>query len=67
MDSITAQAKTATLRELRKLLFDTDLYTVIGGKDEMTNKESRDYLYDLDDQDYVYNYAIEDGCLYIWG
>jgi hypothetical protein len=32
-----------TIREIRKVLFETEKYTVIGA-DEMTNKESRDFL-----------------------
>jgi hypothetical protein len=39
-----------TVREIRKVLFDTNKYTVIGSN-EMTNKESRDYLYNLEYQD----------------
>ena len=39
-----------TVREIRKVLFDTDKYAVIGSN-EMTNKESRDYLYNLEYQD----------------
>jgi hypothetical protein len=42
--------KEMKVREIRKVLFDTDKYTVIGSN-EMTNKESRDYLYNLEDQD----------------
>ncbi len=43
-----------TVREIRRILFETDLYTVIG-QDEMTNKESRDFLYQKDDQEQVMN------------
>ena len=40
----------STIRQIRQQLFQTDKYTVIGS-DEMTNKESRDYLYSLANQD----------------
>jgi hypothetical protein len=40
----------ATIRQIRQQLFQTDKYAVIGS-DEMTNKESRDYLYSLANQD----------------
>jgi hypothetical protein len=39
-----------TIREIRKILFDTDKYTVIG-MFEMTNKQSRDFLYLKENQD----------------
>jgi hypothetical protein len=35
-------------------LFDTDKYSVIGSQ-EMTNKESRDFLYSKQNQDEVMN------------
>lgn len=54
-----------TVREIRRVLFDTDKYTVIGA-DEMTNKESRDFLYAIDNQDETYN-VIDNGThLLIW-
>lgn len=57
--------KQLTIREIRKILFDTDKYAVIGA-DEMTNKESRDYLYNLDNQDSKMN-VIDNGThLLIW-
>ena len=48
-----------TIREIRKILFDTNKYAVIGA-DEMTNKESRDFLYSKDNQDEVLN-VIDNG------
>ena len=54
-----------TVREIRKILFDTDKYTIIGC-DEMTNKQSRDFLYSEDNQDEVLN-TIDNGThLLIW-
>jgi hypothetical protein len=43
-----------TVREIRKILFETEKYTVIFA-DEMTNKESRDFLYAKDNQDETFN------------
>lgn len=54
-----------TVREIRRVLFETEKYTVIGA-DEMTNKESRDFLYAIDNQDEMYN-VIDNGThLLIW-
>lgn len=54
-----------SIREIRKILFDSNKYTVIGSE-EMTNKESRDFLYNLEDQDFIYN-VIDNGThLLIW-
>jgi hypothetical protein len=57
--------KQMTVREIRRLLFETDKYTVIG-EDEMTNKESRDFLYAIDNQDKNYNVIDEGSHLLIW-
>jgi len=58
-------ATTATVREIRRILFDTDKYAVIGA-DEMSNKESRDFLYAKQDQDALLN-VIDNGThLLIW-
>jgi hypothetical protein len=57
--------KQMTVREIRRLLFETDKYAVIG-EDEMTNKESRDFLYAIDDQDKNYNVIDEGSHLLIW-
>ena len=55
-----------TIREIRKVLFDTDLFAVIG-PDEMTNKEARDYLYAKTDQEKVLNVIENVNHLLIWG
>jgi len=54
-----------TVREIRKILFDTDYYTVIGSV-ERSNKESRDYFYWLDDQDEIFNVINNGKYLLIW-
>jgi hypothetical protein len=56
---------TLTVRQIRTILFDTDLYTVIGAE-EMTNKESRDFLYSIENQDEVYNVINNGTHLLIW-
>jgi hypothetical protein len=43
-----------TVREIRRILFETEKYTVIFAN-EMTNKESRDFLYAKDNQDETFN------------
>jgi hypothetical protein len=43
-----------TVREIRRILFETEKYTVIFAN-EMTNKESRDVLYAKDNQDETFN------------
>jgi len=54
------------VRQIRRVLFDTDKYTVIGA-DEMTNKESRDYLFRVEDQDNTILNVIDNGShLLIW-
>ena len=54
-----------TIREVRRVLFDTEKYTVIG-IDEMTNKESRDFLYTKDNQDETINVIDNGSHLLIW-
>ena len=54
-----------TIREIRRVLFDTNLFAVIG-PDEMTNKEARDYLYAKTDQEKVLNVIKKNDCLLIW-
>lgn len=54
-----------TVRQLRTILFETDKYTVIGAN-EMTNKESRDYLYAKENQDELLNVIDNDTHLLIW-
>ena len=57
--------KKHTVREIRTILFNTDKYTVIGA-DERTNKESRDLLYGLSNQDEVFNVLDNSTHLLIW-
>ena len=54
-----------TVREVRRILFETDKYAVIGDQ-EMTNKESRDFLYSKDDQEMVLNVIDNKTHLLIW-
>ena len=54
-----------TIREIRRVLFETEKYTVIG-VDEMTNKESRDFLYEKENQDEKMNIIDNDTHLLIW-
>lgn len=54
-----------TIREIRRVLFETEKYTVIGA-DEMTNKESRDFLYAKDNQDETINVIDNGSHLLIW-
>ncbi len=54
-----------TVREMRRILFETEKYTVIG-EDEMTNKESRDFLYSKVNQEEVFNVIDNDTHLLIW-
>lgn len=54
-----------TIREIRRVLFETEKYTVIAS-DEMTNKESRDFLYAKENQDKVMNVIDNNSHLLIW-
>ena len=54
-----------TIRQIRSILFNTEKYTVIGA-DEMTNKESRDFLYAKEDQDEILNLIENKDHLLIW-
>ena len=56
---------TATVREIRRMLFEGNQYTVIGSE-EMSNKESRDFLYAKDNQDEVLNVIDNRTHLLIW-
>ncbi|MCP4054095.1 MAG: hypothetical protein GY739_13725 [Mesoflavibacter sp.] len=56
---------TLTIREIRQELFTNDKYTVIGSE-EMTNKESRDYLYNKENQDEKMNVIDNKSHLLIW-
>jgi len=53
------------IREIRTILFDSNKYTVIGAE-EMTNKESRDFLYSKEDQDKILNVIDNHSHLLIW-
>jgi len=54
-----------TIRQIRRILLTTEKYTVIGSE-EMTNKESRDFLYEKENQDEKMN-VIDNGThLLIW-
>ena len=57
--------KQMTIREIRRFLFETEKYTVIGA-DEMSNKESRDFLYAKDNQDETMNVIDKGSYLLIW-
>jgi hypothetical protein len=61
----TNKMATLTIREIRQELFTTDKYTVIGSE-EMTNKESRDFLYNLENQDSKMNVIDNNTHLLIW-
>ena len=55
----------ATVKEIRRILFETNKYTVIGS-DEMTNKESRYYFYLKENQEEILN-VIDNGThLLVW-
>ena len=55
----------ATVKEIRRILFETKKYTVIGS-DEMTNKESRDYLYSKENQEEILNVLDFGTHLLVW-
>jgi len=55
-----------TIREIRTLLFETNKFTVIGSE-EMTNKESRDFLYSKQNQEEILNVIDNNSHLLIWG
>ena len=57
--------KQMTIKEIRRVLFETEKYAVIGA-DEMTNKESRDFLYAKDNQDELMNVIDKGSFLLIW-
>ena len=54
-----------TIREVRRVLFETEKYAVIGS-DEMTNKESRDFLYEKQNQEEIVNVIDNKNHLLIW-
>lgn len=54
-----------TIREIRRVLFETDKYTVIGS-DQRTNEDSRNLLYGMSNQEEIMN-VIDNGThLLIW-
>ena len=55
-----------TIREIRTILFETNKFTVIGAN-EMTNKESRDFLYSKQNQEEILNVIDNNSHLLIWG
>jgi hypothetical protein len=57
--------KKMTVKEIRTILFNTEKYTVIG-HEEMTNKESRGFLYSIKNQDTIYNVLDQNSHLLIW-
>jgi hypothetical protein len=57
--------KQMSIREIRRVLFETEKYTVIGAN-EMTNKESRDFLYLKENQDEKLNVIDNETHLLIW-
>jgi hypothetical protein len=57
--------KKLTVRQIRRILFKTEKYTVIGSE-EMTNKESRDFLYEIDNQEQFMNVIDNNTHLLIW-
>lgn len=54
-----------TISDIRRILFETEKYTVIGSE-EMTNKESRGFLYAKDNQDEIMNVIDNNSHLLIW-
>lgn len=54
-----------TIREIRRILFETEKYAVIG-TEEMTNKEARDFLYSKENQEQAVNVINDNSHLLIW-
>jgi hypothetical protein len=54
-----------TIREIRKWLFETDKYAVIG-MDEMSNQEARNFLYKIPNQLQKFNVIDNKTHLLIW-
>ena len=54
-----------TIREVRRVLFETEKYAVIGS-DEMTNKESRDFLYEKQNPEEIVNVIDNKNHLLNW-
>lgn len=55
----------ATVREIRRMLFETEKYAVIGSE-EMTNKEARDFLYNIENQELEIGLIDNGSHLLIW-
>jgi uncharacterized protein with PhoU and TrkA domain len=55
-----------TVKELRTLFFDNDNFYAVLFADELTNKEVRRELYEMENQDEKLNYQINDKCVLIW-
>ena len=54
-----------TVRQIRTILFGCDKYAVIG-QDELTNKDARDHLYNINDQESILNIIQAQTHLLIW-
>ena len=48
---------TATIREMRKTMFDID-FNLIVNHERLTNSQGRRFLYDIEDQDVVVQFYI---------
>lgn len=55
----------ATVREIRRILFETEKYAVIGSE-ELTNKEARDFLYNLENQEQEMGLIDNGSHLLVW-
>ena len=56
---------TMSIREIRKVLFDTD-NTVIINSVEMSNAKARGFLYIFENQDKLVKVITIDSCMQIW-
>jgi hypothetical protein len=54
-----------TVREIRRILFETEKFTVIG-EDERSNEESRYFLYIKENQGELFNVISKENHLLIW-
>lgn len=55
-----------TIREIRKFLFDSNKSMVFKWLDEMTNKDARRFLYDMEDQDQDFRMVENGDFIYVW-
>ena len=54
------------VKKLRKLFFDnSELYAVLFDE-ELTNKDARRALFEMEDQNAIFNYKKEGDCVLIW-